>query len=536
MLQRSLSKKSTTDVTPSAPAQAPASGVASPTSRSSAQDRVGNSALAGRASAPATAAAGAATPAQATPSRAAPAVTPVARGTSPTKRGPELAVGEDGKAPTTAAPGQETGVLRPDSFRAGQKGALIGRGAQVEIQSSEKGGSVVARVADGAPASIVSSKGTRVKVQVRNGSSNVEGWVDKAVFSDQPAVSKDEENKKLADDYVYSPIGGDQSPKSPTGKDTAQGALGDCFFIASMAAVANAAPGVITDMVKYDPKKKTYTVRFYEESGRGASKPVYIEVDGYLPTSAGSRNDPAYAGDPGGKMWPAIVEKAYAKWKGGYDVIGEGGLGEQAMAEMTGGKSTFKNPASMKEKDVIPYFQNAKKDGKAIYAGVVSGVKSSQQAVLSGSGDGAYKGKVKQSHRWNEIVPGSVSVSDSKGTAPRARDGGKDGDVTGKLDGRGIKSGSVGYKDSAVELTYDKGKGPADARDLIVDFDFHGVVDLESFLIGDHGYAFEGVVGDKLQFYNPWGTYQPKPISAATFLKYFDSIALNAPPASKTKS
>ncbi len=530
MLQRSLSKKSTTDVTPSAPAQAPASSVASSAPRSSAQDRVGNAALAGRAgnAAPSTAAP--------TQSAASPALKPVSRSTSPTKRGPELAVGEDGKSPTTAAPGQETGVLRPDSFRSGQKGALIGRGAQVELQSTEKGGSVVARVPDGAPATIVSSKGTRVKVQVRNGSSNVEGWVDKTVFSDQPGVSKDEENKKLADDYVYSPIGGDQSPKDPTGKDTAQGALGDCFFIASMAAVANAAPGVITDMVKYDPKKKTYTVRFFEERGRGASKPVYIEVDGYLPTSAGSRNDPAYAGDPGGKMWPAIVEKAYAKWKGGYDVIGEGGLGEQAMAEMTGGKSTFKNPASMKEKDVIPYFQNAKKDGKAIYAGVVSGVKSSQQAVLSGTGDGAYKGKVKQNHRWNEIVPGTVTVADAKGKAPTARDTGEDGDATAKLEGRGVKSGSVGYKDSAIELTYDKGKGPADGKDLVVDFDYHGVVDLESFLIGDHGYAFESVVGDKLQFYNPWGTYQPKPISAATFLKYFDSIALNTPPASKTKS
>lgn len=526
MLQRSLSKKSTTDVIPSAPAQAPARGIASPTPRSSAQDRVGNVALAGRAGAPASTAAA--------PVQSSQGVAPVRRG--PTKRGPELAVGDDGKSPTTAAPGQESGVLRPESFRAGQKGALIGRGAQVELQSTEKGGSVVARVADGAPASIVSSKGARVKVQVRSGSSNVEGWVDKTVFSDQPAVSKDEANKKLADDYVYSPIGGDQSPKSPTGKDTAQGSLGDCFFIASMAAVANAAPGAITDMVKYDPKKKTYTVRFFEETGRGASKPVYIEVDGYLPTSAASRNDPAYAGDPGGKMWPAIIEKAYAKWKGGYDVIGEGGLGEEAMAEITGGKSTFKNPASMKEKDVIPYFQNAKKDGKAIYAGVVSGVKSSQQAVLSGSGDSAYKGKVKQNHRWNEIVPGTVTIADANGKAPTARDAGADGDVTAKFEGRGVKSGSVGYKDSAIEVTYDKGKGPGDARDLVVAFDFHGVVDVDSFIIGDHGYAFEGVVGDKLQFYNPWGTYQPKPISAATFLKYFDSIALNTPPASKTKS
>ena len=124
MLQRSLSKKSTTDVTPSAPAQAPARGIASPAPRSSAQDRVGNAALAGRAGAPASTATA--------PVQSSQGLAPVQRG--PTKRGPELAVGDDGKAPTTAAPGQESGVLRPESFRAGQKGALIGRGAQVRSE------------------------------------------------------------------------------------------------------------------------------------------------------------------------------------------------------------------------------------------------------------------------------------------------------------------------------------------------------------------------------------------------------------------
>jgi hypothetical protein len=100
-----------------------------------------------------------------------------------------------------------------------------------------------------------------------------------------------------------------------------------------------------------------------------------------------------------------------------------------------------------------------------------------------------------------------------------------------------VKSGTVGYKDSTLELTYDKGRGPADGKDLVVEYDYQGVVDLEGFIIGNHGYAFEGVVqGNKLQFYNPWGSYQPKPITAATFLKCFDSIALNSPPAGKTKA
>jgi hypothetical protein len=451
------------------------------------------------------------------------------------KRGPEGP--ESAAAPTPAPAPASDGVLRPAKFKTNQEGALIGKGGSVALASTQTGTDAAYSVADGTPATITQVKGERIKVRVRQGKASVEGWVDASLFSDQPGLARDEENAKLPEDHVYSRIDGDHSPKSPTGKDTAQGGLGDCFFIASMAAVANAAPGIITDMVKYDPQKKTYTVRFYEEQGRGQSKPVYIEVDAFLPTSAGSRNDPSYAGDPGGKMWPAIIEKAYAKWKGGYHVIGEGGLGEQAMAEITGGRSTFRNPASMKESEVVPYFKQAQKEGKAIYAGVVSSVKSTQQQVLSGSGDGPFRGNVKQTHRWNEIVPGSVTVTDTKGKAPSARDLGKEGDESGKLSGRGVKAGTVGYKSSSLELSYETGKAPADARDLVVAFDYEGVVDTEGFIIGNHGYAFEGVVqGDKLQFYNPWGSYQPKPISAATFIKYFDSIALNAPPAQKTRS
>jgi hypothetical protein len=450
---------------------------------------------------------------------------------------------EPEQAPTTFPEGPELaeqktpGPLRPSRFRSGQKGALIGTSTTVRLTKSPTGEAVAAEVADGAPAEIVQTKDGRLKVKVRSGEENVEGWVDAGVFSDQPALTKDESNKKLRDEYVYSHQAGDHSPKAPTGKDTAQGAAGDCFFIASMAAVANAAPNVIADMVTFDAGRGVYSVRFHEEQGRGAFKPVFIEVDGWLPTAEGSRNDPAYAGDPGQALWPAIIEKAYAKWKGGYDVINEGGTGDVAMSEITGVRSQNKSPSSMKEDEVVPYFAQAQKDGKAIYAGVRNDRKAATQAPLKGSGDGAYSGTLQQTHRWNEIVPGTVRVTDKGGKAPSARDEGVEGDERGSLDGRGVKAGEIGYKDSSVTLTYDTGKGPEKAEDLAVDFHYHGVLDTDAFLIGNHAYAFEGVVeGDKLQFYNPWGTYQPKPITAATFLEHFDSLSVNQPPASKAKS
>ncbi|MES2642616.1 MAG: C2 family cysteine protease [Myxococcota bacterium] len=437
---------------------------------------------------------------------------------------------------------QEAGAqqpMRPTALKKGQTGALIGTESTVKLTRSSDGkGRAAAEVADGSPAKVLQVSGSRIKVSVRDGEKNVEGWVDGAVFSDQPTLTRDEDDNKLADDFVYSKVEGDHSPVDPKGKDTAQGAAGDCFLIASMAAVANASPGAIKDMVKYDAKKGTYTVRFYEEQGRGASKPVYIEVDGYLPTEKGNRKDPSYAGDEGGVMWSAIIEKAYAKWKGGYDVIGEGGTGEEAMAELTGVRSVNKRPSSMKADEVIPFFTQAQKDGKAIYAGVKDAGKSAVQKPFSGTGDGPFTGALTHTHRWNEIHPGSIEITDTKGAAGDVYDSGSHGDKTGKLSGTGLKSGLVNYKGDdkdKLELAFSRGKGPAAAADLEVAFDYEGVLDVAKTIIGNHAYAFEAVVGEELQFYNPWGTYQPKPITPGEFLTHFDSLTTNTPPSTKTQ-
>lgn len=432
-----------------------------------------------------------------------------------------------------------TGPMRPSKLTKGQNGALIGTESTVSLTRSADGkGRAAAEVPDGSAATILQVSGSRIKVRVRSGAKNVDGWVDGAVFSDQPALTRDEDNAKLADDYVYSKVEGDHSPVNPTGKDTAQGAAGDCFLIASMAAVANASPGAIRDMVTYDAGKGTYTVRFYEEQGRGAAKPVYIEVDSYLPTEKTSRKDPSYAGDEGGVMWSAIIEKAYAKWKGGYDVIGEGGTGEEALAAITGARSRNKNPSSMKEDEVVPFFKQAQKDGQAIYAGVKNSAASAVQKPFRGTGDAPFVGKLTHTHRWNEIHPGSIVISDTKGNAEDVYDSGSHGDKTGELSGGGLREGSVTYKGDdkdTLELDFAKDKGPDAGGDLEVAFDYEGVLDVAKTIIGNHAYAFEGVVGGELQFYNPWGTYQPKPITPAEFLRHFDSLTTNTPPPAKTQ-
>lgn len=453
-------------------------------------------------------------------------------------KGPEATTEDLG--PKVRGPESETttGASRPSSVKGGMKGALISGGGKIELRESADDKATVSQtIADGTACEVSSTSGTWIKVKVRVGTSTAEGWVAASVFSDQPGLTKDDEHKGLTDDFVFSKVDGDHTPKAPTGKETAQGQIGDCYLIASMAAVANASPQTIKDMVTYNKEKGTYTVRFYEESGYGQSKPVYIEVDSYLPTSAANRKDPVYAGAENGPMWSAIIEKAYAKWKGGYDKIGEGGYGASTMAEITGSKSQSKNPSSMKEDEVIPYFQAAKEKGMAIYAAVEHDQQSAVTAPFTGSGDGPYKATISHTHRWNHIVPGSLRIDDKNGKAGSAQDQGHEGDLSAKITGSKVESGSIDYKSNAAELKYKAGGGPAAGEDLQVKYNYQGVVDTEKMLIANHAYAFEGVVtdGKELQFYNPWGSWQPKAITPGEFLKYFTNIATNQAPAGATK-
>lgn len=450
----------------------------------------------------------------------------------PSKRGPDAPTASAGKEASSPAV-DPTAPMRPSSLRRGKVGALIGGHGDIDLTTRQDGGGSTISVHDGAVAEIVDVKDALIKVKVRKDDKNVEGWVDGAKFADEPAMNTDEDHPELRDDYGYHRIDGDHTPKDPKTTDAAQGYLGDCFLVASLAAIANASPKTIKDAITYNADKGTYSVRFYEETSRGKFSPVQVEVDAYLPSAQSSKDDPAYAGDRGGVMWVAIAEKAYAKWKGGYDVIGQGGVMADAMQEISGVKSLSKQPSQMKEDEVIPFFQACEKEGRAVCAGVRDNSKSDVQTPFSSAGGNRFKGKLKQDHEWNHVDPGSVRITDTKGAAGTARDQGAKEDATGTITGTNVADGSIVYKGAGhdgLEVEYKAGKGPASADDLQVQFDYEGVLNVQKLIIGDHAYVFQKVVdGKEIQFYNPWGSYQPKPITPAEFLDLFDSLSTNLP-------
>ncbi|MEW5739151.1 MAG: C2 family cysteine protease [Myxococcota bacterium] len=120
--------------------------------------------------------------------------------------------------------------------------------------------------------------------------------------------------------------------------DPLQGQLGDCYFIASLAAVAKNRPDLLARAVKTN-RDGTYTVTFFEKKpGASKPKPVEITIDGSFANRKG-RLEYASARETR-ELWPLIFEKAYAAWKGGFDAI-ESGMAATALEALTGAKPDF---------------------------------------------------------------------------------------------------------------------------------------------------------------------------------------------------
>ncbi|MCU0916486.1 MAG: choice-of-anchor D domain-containing protein [Planctomycetes bacterium] len=112
---------------------------------------------------------------------------------------------------------------------------------------------------------------------------------------------------------TYRTISGSLFQGGPSPQDVNQGALGDCYFLASLAATAQQSPTTITSMF-IDNGDDTFTVRFYNNS-----VVEYVTVDRQLPTNASSRL--IYDGrtritsiiSPTNELWSPLAEKAYAQ-------------------------------------------------------------------------------------------------------------------------------------------------------------------------------------------------------------------------------
>ena len=97
----------------------------------------------------------------------------------------------------------------------------------------------------------------------------------------------------------------------PSQDDISQGAVGDCWYLATLAATAKTDPTAIRRMV-IELGDGTYAVRF----AAAGNMPVYVRVDGDLPVTSWGAMQYAGLGHEG-SVWAPIMEKAFACFRYG---------------------------------------------------------------------------------------------------------------------------------------------------------------------------------------------------------------------------
>ncbi len=177
---------------------------------------------------------------------------------------------------------------------------------------------------------------------------------DDTVVSNPELTDKDSAKFKYEQHEGEAFLKGSGDQTAVDQEDINQGSLGDCYWMAGMAAVAQAQPQLIEKLIK-DNGDGTYSVTLYEW---GQEKTVV--VDNKFPTR--SSGGLAYADkgatvDNKAELWPALLEKAWAVMKSGGQGTGyadiEGGLPGKAMTTMTGDRSDAYDPRRLEEDDIL---------------------------------------------------------------------------------------------------------------------------------------------------------------------------------------
>ncbi len=234
-----------------------------------------------------------------------------------------------------------------------------------------------------------------------------------------PGVTKDEKTKQ-PDPYAYKKNERGAKLYGPDGiqaKDVRQGAIGDCYLAAALSAVAGTRPDAIKNAIK-DNGDGTYTVRFFEldYSGKKTAHMETVDADlAHTPDLKNGGEKPAYANSTeqvDGKnymeLWPSVLEKAYASWKGSYEAIGNGGNSGDVITALTGERCKSASTAGVGEND--PLWARIKK---------ASDEKRPMTAGSGGHDDARYKDPEAGVYGWHAYTILGVEEKKEAGKAER---------------------------------------------------------------------------------------------------------------------
>ncbi|HCF58934.1 MAG TPA: hypothetical protein DFS52_13200 [Myxococcales bacterium] len=202
-----------------------------------------------------------------------------------------------------------------------------------------------------------------------------------------PAMCKDELDANGNPKFELKRFSGPLFHNGIAPGDVEQGYIGDCYFPAAMAALAQAQPEVIENMIRANGDG-SYTVTFKERDWRsGGYKDVEIQLDGDL--WARSWGSPIYGASGGDKsqkkmeLWWPLIEKAYAMWQGSYEAIGNGGLSSDIWEACMGRDGAHSSVKYMKPDSLWAEIKDAVDNKLPCGAGTYG---ESQEALYTNSG------------------------------------------------------------------------------------------------------------------------------------------------------
>lgn len=168
----------------------------------------------------------------------------------------------------------------------------------------------------------------------------------------------------------YEPASGPLFVKGVEADDVAQGKIGDCFFLAALAAVAKVRPAEVRRAV-HDNLNGTYTVTFKEKARGGVVRDVTVTVDADLPRTRDGKvafgRGLDRTDDGRSELWPSIYEKAYATYRrGGYKAIDQGGYADKALFTLTGRPAKQELLADVRPDALWKKLEAATRDGRPV--------------------------------------------------------------------------------------------------------------------------------------------------------------------------
>ncbi len=151
--------------------------------------------------------------------------------------------------------------------------------------------------------------------------------------------------------------------EGPEYNDVAQGSVGDCYYLAALAGLADTDPEIISQMIA-PLGDGTFAVRYFE-----SGQEVYLRIDADLPVRYGTRLAYAKLGVDG-ELWMPLLEKAYAFFRYGQNSYASlsGGWMATPFRRATGGTAVFKMTSGPAE-SLYTYIEDQLAQGHSVTAG-----------------------------------------------------------------------------------------------------------------------------------------------------------------------